>query len=610
MHVSRRQILLTAAAAGLASAAPLNALAQAAAGPIADPRLSALFDTFVDELLRENPQYATSLGLDKGPHAGLRRQLSDRSAAGRAKEIAAYADRARRLRTIPRAALKGRDLTLYDTVLYAFDLGAEGGRFAYGQDYANPYVVSQQDGSVASVPEFLNSQHPIATREDAEAYLARLDQLGPAIDAETARTNEAAALGVIPPAFILTTVVKQLADARGPAPAQSRMATSLAERAKAKGIAGDWQARAAAIVEQKVYPAIARQQAAIQALQPRATNDAGVWKFRDGADYYRWSLKYNTTTDLTPAQIHEIGLEQGREIDAIMDGILKSQGITQGSVGERMAALTKDPRFLYPNTEEGKRQVIAEIERAVDGIRPYIGQFSKLGLKAPVDVRAVPKEIEAGAPLGYMNFASLDGSRPAIYYVNLSDTSNWPKYTLASLSMHEALPGHAWQGAYLAERNNEMHPISSLVGFGAFSEGWALYAEQLADEVGFYKDDPFGRLGYLQAIRFRCARLVVDTGLHDKRWTREKAIQELAGATGRSVGAATSEVDRYCASPGQACAYKVGHNEIARLREKAKAQLGPKFDLRDYNDAVVTTGGAPLAVLETVIDRYIAQAKA
>lgn len=607
MHASRRQLLLTALAAGVSTALPLRALA--ASGPVADPRLSALLDAFVDEILNDAPEYATSLGLDKGPRAGLRRRLGDRSAEGRRKEVAAYADRARRLRAIPRASLSGSDLTLYDTVLYAQDVGAEGGRFAYGQDYANPYVVSQQDGSVALVPEFLNSQHPIETREDAEAYIARLDQLSASIDAENARMAAAADAGVIPPDFILATALTQLADARAAQPGAARLVTSLVERAKAKGIAGDWEAQASAIVAQKVYPAIDRQIAAVKALQPRATHDAGVWKFKDGADYYRWALKYNTTTDSTPAEVHELGLRQGREIDAIMDGILKSQGMTQGTVGERMTALTKDPRFLYPNTDEGRAKVLAFIEGKLAAIRPFIPKFSKLDLKAPVEVKAVPKEIEAGAALGYMNFASLDGSRPAIYYVNLMDTGNWPTYTLASLTMHEALPGHAWQGAYLAEKHDRIHTISSLMGFGAFTEGWALYAEQLADEVGLYKDDPFGRLGYLQAIRFRCARLVVDTGLHDKRWTREHAIEWMVGATGRSTGAITSEVDRYCASPGQACAYKMGHNEIVRLRDKAKAALGPKFDLRDYNDAVVTTGGTPLAVLETVIDRYIASAK-
>jgi uncharacterized protein (DUF885 family) len=288
-----------------------------------------------------------------------------------------------------------------------------------------------------------------------------------------------------------------------------------------------------------------------------------------------------------------------------MDGILKGQGYTQGTVGERMGALTKDPKYLFPNTEAGKREVIAYIEGSIAAIRPFIPKFSKLGLKAPVEVRAVPKEIESGAGLGYMNFAALDGSRPAIYYVNLKDTANWPKYTLASLSMHEALPGHAWQGAYLAERPAEIHTIAALMNFGAYTEGWALYSEQLADEVGLYAQDPMGRLGYLQALRFRCARLVVDTGLHDKRWTREHAIEWMVAATGRSLVAVTSEVDRYCASPGQACAYKTGHNEIVRLRAKAKTALGDRFDLRDFNDAVVTTGGTPLSVLEGVIDRYV-----
>jgi uncharacterized protein (DUF885 family) len=608
MIAARRQMLLSAAAAGAALSTPLRALA--ATGPVADAKLSGLLDAFVHEMLTESPMTATGLGLDKGRYAGLKRRLNDRSAAGRAKEIASYADRAKRLRAISRASLKGRDITTYDTVLYAMDLGAEGGRFAYGQDFANPYVISQQDGAVAGTPEFLNSQHSIETKDDAEAYLERLSQLGGQLDGETARQADAAGRGVIAPDFILATVVTQLTDARSVAAGQTGLVQSLVKRAREKGLAGDWEARATKLVSDSYFPALDRQLAAVKALQGKATHDAGAWKFKDGADYYRWALKYATTTDRSAAEIHEIGLRQGREIDAIMDGILKSQGLTQGSVGERMTALTKDPRFVFPNTEAGKKQVIDFINGKLDAIRPFIPTFSKLGLKAPVEVRPVPKEIEAGAALGYMNFAALDGSRPAIYYVNLQDTGNWPSYTLASLTMHEALPGHAWQGAYLAERNSEIHTIASLIGFGAFIEGWALYSEQLADEVGLYKDDPFGRLGYLQAVRFRCARLVVDTGIHDKRWSREQAIQWMVAATGRSTGAITSEVDRYCASVGQATSYKMGHNEIARLREKAKAALGPKFDMRDFNDAVVTTGGTPLAVLETVIDRYVAGAKA
>lgn len=606
--IDRRQLLLASLAAG-AAATPLGALAAEGEG-ISDPRLAKLLDAFVEEMLADDPMTATGLGKDKGPRAGLKRKLNDLSSNGRAKQIAGYADRAKRLRAIPRASLRGRDLTTYDTVLYAMDVGAEGGKFGYGRDYANPYVVSQQDGTVANTGEFLNSQHLIETGDDAEAYLARLEQYDTALDQENDRIKDAAGKGVILPDFLLSTALKQVGELRTQDPAQTRLVTSLVERCKAKGIAGDWQGRATAIVAQQVFPALERQAAVLKALQPQATHDAGVWKFRDGADYYRWSLKYNTTTNRTPAEIHKTGLEQGAQIDALMDGILKSQGYAQGTVGERMGALTRDPKFLFPDTDEGRRELIAYIEGRIAAIRPLLPKLSKLGLKAPVEVKRVPPEIQDGASLGYMNFAALDGSRPAIYYVNLKSMDNWPKYTLASLSMHEALPGHAWQGAYLAEHTSEIHTISSLIGFGAFTEGWALYAEQLADEAGLYADDPMGRLGYLQALRFRCARLVVDTGLHDQRWTREKAIEWMTAATGRSTNAITSEVDRYCASPGQACAYKTGHNEIVRLRAKAMAALGPRFDLRDFNDAVVSTGGCPLSVLETVIDRYVAGVKA
>lgn len=604
MTLSRRHLLFTGAALGLA-ATPLAALA-AEAKAVNDPRLAKLLDAFVDEILADSPETATSLGMDKGVRAPLRRRLSDLSSGGRAKELAGYADRAKRLQAIPRDSLSGKDLTIYDTVLYAMTTGAEGGKFAYGRDFAVPYVVSQQDGTVANTGEFLNAQHLIETADDAEAYLARLDQVGGALDQESDRIKDAAGKGVILPDFLLATALGQVTDLRAQDPAATRLVTSLVERAKAKGLSGDWQGRATAIVAQKVFPALDRQAAVLKSLQPRASHDAGVWKFADGADYYRWALKLHTTTDRTPDEIHKTGLEQGAAIDAEMDRILKAQGYTQGTVGERMAALTKDPKFVYPNTDAGRRELISYIEGRIAAIRAYIPKFSKLGLKAPVEVKRVPPEIEAGASLGYMNFAALDGSRPAIYYVNLRDTGMWPRYTLASLSMHEAIPGHAWQGAYLAERAGEIHTISSLMGFGAFTEGWALYAEQLADEFGFYADDPMGRLGYFQALRFRAARLVVDTGLHHKRWGREQAIDWMVAATGRSVAAITSEVDRYCASPGQACAYKTGHNEIVRLREKARSALGPAFDVRDFNDAVVTTGGTPLSVLEGVVDRYVA----
>jgi uncharacterized protein (DUF885 family) len=232
-------------------------------------------------------------------------------------------------------------------------------------------------------------------------------------------------------------------------------------------------------------------------------------------------------------------------------------------------------------------------------------KLSHLGLKADVIVKRVPEDIQDGAALGYMNFASLDGSRPAIYYINLKSTSLWPKYQIATLTAHEGVPGHTWQGAYLAERSAEIPLISSLLGFNAFVEGWALYSEQLCDEFGLYADDPFSKIGMLQALQFRACRLVADTGLHNLRWSRAETVKFLMTETGRGEGAMTSETDRYCVAPGQACGYKTGHNEILRLRADAKATLGEKFDIAGFNDTLVKTGGVPLSLLPGAVSAWV-----
>ena len=610
MQTNRRQLLLGAAAVGAVAALPLASCASGAAkGPVANAKLAALLDAFVDEILVDSPETATSLGLDKDALAGLKSKLSDASAAGRRKSVDGYKTRAVRLKEIDRKSLNGRDTTLYDTVLAAQELGAKGGAFSYGGDYANPYVISQQNGAVGGIPEFLNSQHLIKVRPDVDAYIARTEALGGVIDQETLRFKADVAAGVVPPDFILDNLLGQLKGFRAQKAGETGLVKSVVDRSKAAGIAGDFAAPVTTLINDKIFPAIDRQIAAVQDAMKSATGDAGVWKLPQGEAYYGWALEEGTTTTLTADEIHTLGLEQGKAIDAQMDALLNGEGYTTGTVGERVSALTKDPKQLYANTEAGHQELIAYLNGCIDKMRPHMAELSKLGLKAAVEVKAVPKDIQDGAALGYMNFASLDGSRPAIYYVNLKDTGNWPRYSLNSLTMHEAIPGHAWQGAYLSEKHDLVHPISSLMGFNAFVEGWALYAEQLADEVGMYQGDALGKVGYLQALRFRAARLVVDTGLHAKKWTRQQAISWMTEATGRSTGAITSEVDRYCASPGQACGYKVGHTEINRLRDKARAALGAKFDIRDFNDTVVATGGAPLTVLGTVIDRYIAEGR-
>ncbi|MDR3508539.1 MAG: DUF885 family protein [Caulobacteraceae bacterium] len=614
--IDRRRILQAGAALSLTALAPAAFSAAALGAAPEKARFDAALAAFADEVIKLTPEQATTLGIDKGEYAGLKSKLSDLSPQADSAWAAQVGSIRTRLKAIDRAGLPFADRIRYDAALYAAEAGIEGTRFKYGGGAeagffggASPYVISQQNGALTSVPEFLDSQHQVKGAADAEAYLARVSALARQLDQESARIQADAALGICPPDFIAANALGQLKGFRATPADQQRLVSSLATRAAAAGAAGDWSGRCVKILEGEVYPALDRQIAAFAQATAHAPHTAGVQRLPDGDAFYHWALRLGTTTDHSAAEIHKLGLEQNRAIQARMDTLLKAQGLTQGTVGERVVGLNKDPRFLYPDTDAGRADLIAYLNGCLAKIRPILPQVSHLGLKAEVQVKRVPPDIQDGAALGYMNFASLDGSRPAIYYVNLKSTALWPKYQLPTLTAHEGVPGHTWQGAYLAEHHAEIPLITSLIGFNAFVEGWALYAEQLMDEHGLYADDPFGEIGYLQAQQFRACRLVADTGLHALGWSREETVRFLVEQTGKGADAMTSETDRYCASPGQACGYKMGHNEILRLREKAKAALGSKFDLADFDDAVVKTGGVPLTVLATAIDGYITREK-
>jgi uncharacterized protein (DUF885 family) len=616
---SRRELLKFVLAGAAVSALPPAASAAAkaaikAASP-ADRRFDTLIADFADEILRLEPTTATSLGLDSGAHAGLKSQLGEVSHAYDARWEAQVKSMAARLDKVDRKALSAQDQIRYDTLRYAVGSGIEGVRFPFGGAASGfnggtaPFPVTQQDGAITSIPEFLDSQHQIANQADAEAYLARVSAMARLLDQETARIEEQAGKGIMPPDFIMRTALGQLRDFRKTPAGEQKLVTSIAARTHKLGLAGDWDLRAAKLVNDAVYPALDRQIAAYAQAAQKATGVAGVHRLPDGEAYYRWALKLGTTTSFSPQEIHKIGQDQNRELEAKMDAILRSQGMTQGSVGARMHALSVDPKRLFADDDQGRAQLIAFCNERVAAIRKLLPKISHLDLKAPLVIKRVPPDIQDGAALGYMNFASLDGSRPAIYYINLKSTGLWPRHELTSLTAHEGVPGHTLQGAYLAEHHAELPLIASMIGFNAFVEGWALYAEQLVDEFGLYQNDPLSRLGYLQAQKFRACRLVVDTGMHGLKWTRQQAIDFLAQNTGRALASCTSEIDRYTVSPGQACGYKMGHNEILRNRERAKAALGSRFDLASFNDAILKSGGVPLAVLPTVVDQYVASAK-
>jgi uncharacterized protein (DUF885 family) len=591
-----------------------SAALEGAGGAVADKAaLERMLAAIAEELLAEHPENATALGLDKDGRQPLKARLTDRSLHGRARHAGAAAARLARLRTVDRGArAAGAEIDL-GVAQTAHELAVDGFRFPYGDvvvlnqqwSYRNaPYAVAQNTGAFVEIPDFLDSNHAIATAADADSYLARLEAYGSALEGETERLRHDSAIGVVAPDFLLDKTLRQMKAARTQPIPQWGLVTSIARRTA--NIPGGYARLASTLVLDKVAPAMDRQIAELERHRARATGDAGAWKLPQGEAYYAWALRAATTSNLTPDEVHQRGLDELRALEARMDPLLRAQGLTRGTVGERMTALGNDPKHLFPNTDAGRADILAYLNDRVADIRTRLPRAFATLVKGNLVIKRVPPEIEAGAPGGYAAAGTIDGSVPGNYYINLRDTAIWPRFALPTLTYHEGIPGHIWQGEY----TYKLPLIRSLLAFNAYSEGWALYAEQLADELGAYEEDPLGQLGYLQSLAFRACRLVVDTGLHAKRWTRARAIQWFATTNGSTVEEVQGEVDRYCAWPGQACGYKVGHSEINRLRDKARSALGPRFDLRLFNDALVLGGAVPLTLLERVIDTHIAERRA
>jgi len=581
------------------------------AAPAPAPNASAILDSIAENLLRLSPEGATSLGIDKEEHATLRSQLGDRSAAGQQRVAETIRADLARANAINTAALDHSTRTSVEVVKSAYTTALEGFALPYG-DVAvggwrnTPYVVIQNVGAYLDVPRFLDSEHQINDAADAEAYLSRLQSYPRQLDGELARVALARAKGLVPPDFLLDKALGQMKQSVDGARKGGGLVESLERRTREKNIPGNWAERARAIVQQDVVPALERQIAELTAQRALAKSAPGMWAQPGGDAYYAWALKASTTTTMSPEQVHQMGLNELRELQGRMDPILRGLGYTKGSVGERMQALGKDPRYKFSDGDRGRAEIMAYIQERVRIIRAKLPQMFNTLVKGNLEVRRLPPEEEPGAPGAYGGAGSIDGTIPGKFWINLHTTSLHNKFDLPDLTHHEAIPGHVWQGEYA----NKLPLIRTLLSFGAYSEGWALYAQQLADEFGVYDDFPAGRLGYLQGIAFRACRLVVDTGLHAKRWSREQAVAFFVNEIGSKAQEVRSEVDRYCSWPGQACGYKVGHSEINRQRERARAALGPKFDIKAFNDAVLIGGNVPMDVLAKNVDEHVRAALA
>jgi len=534
-----------------------------------------------------------------------RGRLADRSPAAVARDRGAVRQGLAELAAFEAAPLDERareDLAVATFVYRTLDdlLGRYG--FIDIDLRPSPYVVSQMNGAYYWLPDAIGGQPALASPADRAAYLQRLAALAGALDQESARIADDARIGVIAPDFIIDRSIAQIMALRDGDP----RASALIAPAVRRGGAGFPADRAMAIFTTAIAPALSRQVAALAALRPRAVATAGVWRLPDGEAYYAAALRANTTTDTPGAELHRIGLAQVAELTAALDSGLKAQGYANGPVGARIAALNADRRFVQSEDDAGRAAIIARLEAVLADTRGRLpAMFSRIPVP-PIAVRRMAAAVEAGSPGAFYNGGGPGGGT---IVVNLRRAADQPLWRLPTLAHHEGIPGHHFQASALAAAPT-LSPFRRLVRFSAYTEGWALYAEQLADEMGCYADDPVGRIGYLQSMLFRAARVVVDTGIHHKRWERAEAMQWMIDHAGESAGPAQREIDRYCVYPGQACSFKVGQNAIVAMRAAARARLGPAFDIRHFHDILLLGGPMPMATLAAAVARWHGEAGA
>ena len=558
----------------------------------------------------QSPEMMTQLGLaDSLGIDYFNSRLTDRSEAHVRHLLAQGHEDLDTLRRYDRAKLTASERLSADILGWFLETAVNGGdRFFY-----HPYAIEQMDGIQVALPNFMVNVHPLRTRRNCEDYVARLAAFGRAFDDTIAFGRAQTGRGIVPPRFVIAKALDQLRDFTAREPKQCALYTVFAEKtAGVKDLeTADREAllaQALTQVEQTVYPAFRRLTAHMETIEARATDDAGVWKLPNGEAYYAFCLREHTTTDLTPAQVHQMGLAEVERITHEMRGGLEKQGLHGKSVAELMHNLAKDRRFLYANDDAGRKEAIAHLQQMLDEANAGMSNYFRHRPKAGMLVKRFEPFREQAAAMGEYMEGSLDGKRPGIFFANLRNMDEFPRFFMRTLAYHEGIPGHHFQISLAAELKG-VPTFRRVIPFSAYVEGWALYAERLMWEVGFHQD-PFDNLGRLQDELFRAARLVVDTGIHYKRWPRQQAIDYLQQTTGMAETDVANEIDRYIVWPGQACAYKTGMLKILELREKAKNALGAKFSLKDFHDVVLLNGAMPLGVLQQEVERYVARVSA
>jgi uncharacterized protein (DUF885 family) len=557
----------------------------------------------------DEPELLSSLGLvEQFGITGHNGKLNDASPAHQQKMIARWKKDLEQLREYPLEKQSTSQQLSTHVLEWFLQDQVEGEKWQW-----HNYPVNQLFGIQSEFPSFMANTHRLLDRRDCEYYVMRLDALPRKFDQllEGLRLREQKQ--ILPPRFVVEEVLKEMSGFVAKPAAENILASSFKARAAkinklSEKDRSDFQARVETEITAQVYPAYHRLIDYFSALLPKTTTDDGVWKLPDGDAYYAYELRSNTTTTLKPDEVHALGLQEVARLEAEMRALLDTNGFAADAIGPAMEKLAKDPRFLFSNDDQGRAEALAGYTRLIDTATEKSKQLFLTLPKAKCEVRRVPEFKEATSPGAYYYPGAQDGTRPGIFFANLRDMNEVPKWTMATLAYHEGVPGHHWQIS-IAQELKGLPQFRKVLPFTTYQEGWALYCEWLARNAGWYDGDPFGDLGRLQAELFRAVRLVVDTGIHAKRWTREQAIAYMREHTGLGEKEVTSEIERYIVNPGQACAYKVGMLKIQELRARAQQELGEKFDQREFHETLLRNGALPLEILEEQVNDYIKRKK-
>ncbi len=596
---------------------PVTAAAQAAPATAGVPHaqsFNALLDAQTMAAINADPELKTLLGISGDGAADTSDRLTDVALAQREVNRRFLADNLAAIKAWKGAPLDPQQ-QLSDGLARWFyqaqiDLMAVPWAAAWLPVGGSTYAVDQLFSLPVNLPQFFDNQHAVTDVTTARHYIARLDAMGSKLDQVRANVDMQAAQGVVPPELALAGAASQFRTLLAPAPKDSLWVASL--RRKLDALPAVPAAERAALIEQatvavrdSVNPGYQRLLDRVQALQATHPGNKGMWALPHGDAYYDAALRWYTSTDLGADAIHQIGLDEVARLEKSMDARLRELGLREGSVAERITQMRTDPRYRYADSDAGRKELLGDIEQRLRDLDPLLPTYFGHLPPQKLVVLPVPAHMQATSPGGYYYPPAMDGSRPGTFYINLGDIESNTRWSIPTLTYHEGAPGHHFQIS-IGQTLTDLPLLRRSLNPSAFSEGWALYAEQLVAEAGVYKDDPAGDIGRLQAEMFRSVRLVLDTGLHRKRWTPEQAIAYMQQKTGMKASDVRIEVNRYLVQPGQASSYKMGQLRLLALRAKAQKQLGDRFDIRAFHDLVLGNGALPMTVVEQAVDAWVA----